>query len=110
MPRYARPCFEPVRKGSYGIDAESGFAENRSCSAGLTPQAVDEKGKCTLSLLRRKRKIDVGCGGKFGIKIGLGIIQKCCKPFKTLKFIKNVVKRKKLEFRILIRNYLFFGT
>ena len=37
---YSSEYFEPVRKGSCGIDAESGFAENQSCSACLPPQAV----------------------------------------------------------------------
>ena len=30
-----------MEKGDVSSNAESGFAENRSCSAGLMPQAVD---------------------------------------------------------------------
>ena len=61
MPRYARPCFEPVEKGDCSGNAESDFAENRGCGAGLTPQAVDEKKNCTLCLLQWEREIGVGC-------------------------------------------------
>ena len=60
--------------GNGKLEWTGGEVKSKSGGVCLMPQAVDEKGKCTLSLLRRKRKIDVGCGGKFGIKIGLGII------------------------------------
>ncbi len=32
--------FEPVEKGDYSANAESGFVQNRSRGAGLLPQAV----------------------------------------------------------------------
>ena len=52
--------FEPVQKGNCTANTESVFAENRSCSACLPPQAIVKKEKCTLYWVRRKRKIGVG--------------------------------------------------
>ena len=75
MPQYARPCLEPVRKGNHSADAESGFAENRSCSACLPPQAADEMGKCMLYWCGGKGKL-TWVIGKFGVTLWVAYVQK----------------------------------
>ena len=45
--------------GNGKLEWTGGEVKSKSGGVCLMPQAVDEKGKCTLSLLRWKREIDV---------------------------------------------------